>query len=844
MPAGREANAVLAQPKRFALLAYLAAATPYGFHRRDTILGLFWPEADQEHARTALRKATHFLRQELGRGLIVSRGDEELGVPESGIWCDVREFEQALTGGLLGEALALYRGDLLPGLFVSETPEFERWLEEERARLRARAVVAAWSLAGRLEREGEVYGAERWARWACALRADDECELQRLIALLGRLGDRAGARRAYEEFAERLRRDYDLAPCSETKAVLAMAVGRPDAALGQVVSSNPPSSTAVGEPPGFESLPSRSSSRHAGFSRARLKVSAIIGAALIIGGLGFAAVDTGKGKAAGVPKRVAVLPFENLGPRENEYFADGVTDAVRGKLAALPGLQVIARSSSSQYKRTTKSPQQIGQELGVQYLLTGTVRWSEGASGRRVQVSPELIQVATAAEQWQQPFDAVPSDVFEVQADIAAQVAQALRVALGAGERRMLSERPTANVSAYAAFLRGNQLWYGASDLAEERRALEQYERAVTLDSTFALAWAAVSRVHSVLYDDVSAGRESERRAAYLAAQRAVSIDPALPEGHLALLRYYGYTRYDWPRALAEFSQARENAPGNAEVLRMGAVVEGHRGRLDQALSHLREAERLDPRSSALPETMAFYLFYHRRYSQALTAADRALALAIVGDPGPVWDKVVTHLAEGDVKSARAVLDTARSDPVATVIKAFTGGPWGLPWVLDENQQGLILRLAPTAFDDDTVAWGLALAATHALRRNGARARAYADSARTTAEARLKVSPEDPPLHVYLGLAYAYEGRVVEAIREGQEAVARMPFRRDAIWAPYLQHQLARIYLLVGQPEKALDQLEALLRIPYYLSPAWLKIDPTFAPLRGNPRFERLVAGS
>ena len=157
--------------------------------------------------------------------------------------------------------------------------------------------------------------------------------------------------------------------------------------------------------------------------------------------------------------RLAVLPFENLGDTADAYFADGVTDAVRGKLAGLPQLRVIARSSSNQYKKTGKSPQQIGRELAVQYLLTGTVRWDKSAGGQsRVQVNPELVQVATSSARWQQPFDATLSDVFRVQADIASRVVQALDVALGEGERRTLAAPPTANLAAYDAFLRGEEL--------------------------------------------------------------------------------------------------------------------------------------------------------------------------------------------------------------------------------------------------------------------------------------------------------------------------------------------------------------------------------------------------
>ncbi len=163
--------------------------------------------------------------------------------------------------------------------------------------------------------------------------------------------------------------------------------------------------------------------------------------------------------------------------------------------------------------------------------------------------------------------------------------------------------------------------------------------------------------------------------------------------------------------------------------------------------------------------------------------------------------------------------------------------------VLNEEQQLLLLRLPPGPFNDDRLSWGLALAGTYALRGDAARARAYGDSARITGEAQLRDAPDDGQTNVLLGLAYAFAGRKAEAIKQGERGVALLPPTKDAYLAPYIQHQLVRIYLLVGEPEKALDQLESLLKQPYYLTPAWLKIDPTFEPLRKNPRFEKLVKG-
>jgi tetratricopeptide (TPR) repeat protein len=201
----------------------------------------------------------------------------------------------------------------------------------------------------------------------------------------------------------------------------------------------------------------------------------------------------------------------------------------------------------------------------------------------------------------------------------------------------------------------------------------------------------------------------------------------------------------------------------------------------------------------------------------------------------------MVFLAQGDLAQARAVLRDALKAAEPTAVVAYMALYLDLYWVLEDQQQRLVLRLTPGAFDDNRGAWGLTLAATHALRGDQAKAHAYADSARITLEAQLNDSPNDDQLHVWLGLALAYLGRA-EAVREGKRGVALMPVSQNASDGAYNQHQLARIYILVGEPDKALDQLEPLLRIPYYLSPGWLRIDPTFAPLKGNPRFERLAA--
>ena len=223
---GREVRGLLGQPRRLALLAYLAAASPQGFHRRDTLLALFWPELDQEHARAALRQALHVVRDALGGDAVTSRGDEEIGLDFAQVSCDVAAFERALRSGQLEEALDLYRGALLEGFFISDAPEFERWLETERARLQQAAAGGARALAERYESDNDLTRAVRWTRRSIELAPSDEGLVRRLIALLDRQGDRAGALEAYEAFARRVAAEYDAEPAAETRALVAAVRAR------------------------------------------------------------------------------------------------------------------------------------------------------------------------------------------------------------------------------------------------------------------------------------------------------------------------------------------------------------------------------------------------------------------------------------------------------------------------------------------------------------------------------------------------------------------------------------------------------------------------------------------
>jgi eukaryotic-like serine/threonine-protein kinase len=568
-----------------------------------------------------------------------------------------------------------------------------------------------------------------------------------------------------------------------------------------------------------------------------LALGFILGLGVLFGWLRRHGNETPTGNA----KLLAVLPFENLGSSEDEYFADGVTDEVRGKLAALPGLQVTARSSSNQYKKTAKSPREIGRELGVEYLLTGTVRWEKTAGANHVRVSPELIQVSTGSTKWQEPFDAALTDVFKVQGDVAAQVAQALDLALGAPQRTALAAKPTENSAAYDAYLKGEATSQslGTGDPLKLRSAIGFYEQAVAIDSGFVEAWAELSRSCSLLYSNGTPDPALNRRARE-AAEAALRLDPNQPAGHLAMGDYHNNVTGDFDRALQAYQAGLRLSPNNADLLGASALAEVGGGEWAKALEHFSRAQAIDPRSIAVGRRLAYTYLRLRRFPEALAASDRALAL----DSNNVQvfeNKVMVYLAEGDLEAARRVIHAAPTGIQPTVLASHFGNYYDLYWVLPSDLQGLLLRLTPSAFDD-RAAWAIVLAQTYYLKGDFAHTRAYADSARTAFEGRLRGTPNDPQSHVFLGLALAYLGRKEQAVAEGEKGLALQPISKDAYNGPYLQHQLARIYLIVGQPEKALDRLEPLLKVPYYLSPGWLKIDPTFDPLRKNPRFQKLVS--
>jgi serine/threonine-protein kinase len=538
-------------------------------------------------------------------------------------------------------------------------------------------------------------------------------------------------------------------------------------------------------------------------------------------------------------RRVAVLPFANLGDTSDADFADGVTDAVRGKLTALPGLTVIASTSSNEYRATRKAAGAIARELGVRYLLMGKVRWARTGEGTRVQVSPELVEVGTDGTptiRWQQPFDASISNVFEVQGDIATQVAEKLGVALGATQHATLKARPTNNVEAYDAYVRG--LRYVdrlAIPMVEKARAY--MTQATTLDPEFGEAWAELARAWGLSYVLITPSPEAATNME-VAFENARRFAPTSPTTALAASMFQTLVRHDVDSSTALLRDALRRAPNDARLLALLGILGRLSGRFEETAEQLEKARALDPRSPQLPSELSMTLLFLRRFAEAERAADASLALNASGLDALEY-KAIARVGLGDTAGARAVVQQAfrAADPreVAVHFAVY----WDMYWLLGDEGLRILLAADSTAFGQNPGLRAMVFTQVYGFLGDRTRSRAYGDTAGAILSAHARQAPNDAQQAVLAGLALAYAGRGDSAVRAARSGLERSN-KLDRL---YLTHQLCRIHMLNGDRKQALDLLEQLLTTPYMLSPAWLRVDPNFAPLRGEARFEKLVAG-
>jgi len=578
------------------------------------------------------------------------------------------------------------------------------------------------------------------------------------------------------------------------------------------------------------------------------RTAMIIGVAIIVvlSGVTVWFVSKQQAQRPSKEKVLVVLPFENLGPAEDEYFAAGITDAITARLAVIHGLSVISRQSAMKYKDRDRNTQQIAKELGVDYILEGTVqreRPSDPTS--RVRIIPQLIRTSNDRHVWAQTYADDMSEVFRLQSDLAERVAQALDVTLLEPERRALASRPTENIEAYEYYLRGNEYFHRSFLESDKRMAIQMYEKAVELDPMFALAYAELSRAHVRLYWAYYDRSEERLAMAKQAVDRAFELNPNLPEVRVALGAYYYRGHLDYDRALEQFTIASKSQPNNSEILSFIGFMQRRQGKFEQALANFKRACELNPLPTQLYHVASTSMSL-RKYAEAERYYERVISLVPPDLSYAYWDKAWLYLCwQGSTEKARAVLDEAlenvKPEEVPDIVELLVTLD-----VYDRNYQAALDRLSLKSEDVDYVFYFIPSALRYALiyeyMNKNKLAKKYYDEARSILEAKIQEQPEDARFHSSLGIAYAGLGRKEVAIREGRLGVELLPLAKDALGGRFRAEDLARIYVMVGEYDVSIDQLEFLLSRPgASMSIPLLGLDPAWDPLRNHPRFKKLL---
>ncbi len=543
--------------------------------------------------------------------------------------------------------------------------------------------------------------------------------------------------------------------------------------------------------------------------------------------------------------RLVVLPFENLSSAEEEWFADGITDEITARLGGIHGLAVISRQSSMQYKKSDKSTKQIASELGVDYILEGTIQCEQPSDpDGRVKIRPQLIKAADDAHVWADIYENNMSEIFRLQSEVAEQVVQALDITLLEPERQLLATIPTKNTEAYNYYVRGND--YSSRPYQDEdnlRIAIQMYERAVELDENFALAYARLSEAHSGMYWFRHDRSEECLKRAWEESEKALELDSELPEAHWARGVYYYWGRSDYARALDELTIAQKSQPRNSQLLAMIGYVQRAQGKHEQAFSDIKKASELNPLDYRLAYELGNTLAHMRKYPEAEPYYEQAILLA-PDEYFPYYRKASFYLAwKGNTKEARDVLERASqyinlADEWRAVKQLFDLD------VLDQKYEEALARLplfSPST-DELTFLDALCYAQIYEYMGKTALAEKYYDNARSILEPQVKEYPNSRPgLHSRLGIAYAGLGLKENAIREGKKGVELVHNDKDSQSYFSAAKDIAYVYIKVGEFDAAIDQIKYMLSFPRLLSIPLLKLDPAWDPLRNHPSFQNLI---
>jgi serine/threonine protein kinase/tetratricopeptide (TPR) repeat protein len=530
--------------------------------------------------------------------------------------------------------------------------------------------------------------------------------------------------------------------------------------------------------------------------------------------------------------RLVVLPFENLGGPEDEYFAGGITDAITSHLAKIGGLSVISRTSAKKYRATQKTLTQIGQELNVSYVLEGTILWDKSGDTDRVRIIPQLIQVSDDSHVWAEEYEHDLTQIFAVQADIATSIAEKLNIKLLEPEREALAEIPTESTEAYQAYLL-------AGEQETDSLKVLMYERAISLDPSFALAYSSLSWHHSTMYQ-LNVDRSEERlQRAKRAVDSALALQPDLPNAHLSLGFYYYCAYRDYDKASKEYATARKGLPNSPSIPRVEGWILRRQGRFEEAVNNFTKAFQLNPRSDHDAYEIAYTHLCLRNYEEALIHIDKAISL----EPGSEWYytiKTLTLIVMGDPQSARRLLSNLPSPERAWLM-------WTYLEMFEGNYDAALEHLSipqRELFNAGTWMWSVNVLRGIIYQRmeKNELAQTAFDSARAFMESHEDEYAEYIGYQAVLAMAYAGLGQKEKAIRLGRLELEKYPFSRDVLDAARAEQGLAYVYVMTGEYDAAIDLLEHVMSVPFDLeSVATLRNFPWWDPLRDHPRFQALI---
>ena len=541
---------------------------------------------------------------------------------------------------------------------------------------------------------------------------------------------------------------------------------------------------------------------------------------------------------------IAVLPFDNLSEEtENAYFADGIQGDILTTLSKIGALKVIARASVMGYRGKTSSIQEIGKALGVSTILEGNVR----RAGNRVRVNVELINVESGQAMWAENYDRDLTDVFAIQTDLAKKIAAELQAKLSLAEKWRIERKPTENSEAYLAFVLARNLQSAYEDFGKLKESEQLYERAIQLDPKYAVAISRYSQLQSWIVHTFEATPERREKARTL-AERALQLEPDLPEAHLAsgFSHYYGDNNYD--AALREFEIARRGLPNETEVDRAIGAIQRRQGKWTESTSNLKKAVDLNPNDTWALQNLAFNYQMLRNFA----AANKIMARALELDPKGLglWEvKARLAIAEkGDLSVAENALATINSLPANSSEQKTEIAIARANLLVLLRNYGELLRVAdslpdnpphnvPPDFGGKYYVIGFA---QQALNDSVGAQTAFL-KAKDVASAQLKRSPDDARIHAQSAKVLARLGEKDAALLEAQRARELLPENKDAFGGPEITAAAAQVHAILGNNADAIKILEELLSRPSWITVESLKADPVWDPLRNNPGFQALL---